>query len=51
MQNSELVEMLRRKQELDQQNRLANNMADSSHWVADALELLLRLELERRKHS
>lgn len=43
--------MLKRKQELDQQNRLANNMAGDGHWIADAIELLLRLELERRKHS
>jgi hypothetical protein len=40
--------MLFRKQEIERQNRLANNMVTDATWVSDAIELLLRLELERR---
>lgn len=43
----QLIVMLARKHEIERQNRLANNMVADTGWMADAIELLLRLELER----
>ena len=40
---------LARKREIDQQNQTQNNMRSYDHWLVDAVELLLLIELERRQ--
>jgi hypothetical protein len=39
--------MLARKRELERLNMTANNMIPFDRWIADALELILRIELGR----
>jgi hypothetical protein len=39
--------MLARKRELERINKSANNMVGYDRWIADALELILRIELGR----
>jgi hypothetical protein len=48
-EQQEIIVMLARKLEIERQNRLVNNMVADTGWVADAIELLLRIELERSK--
>ena len=42
MPENEIATLLSRKQELDQRNEGALNMASYERWTADALESLLR---------
>jgi hypothetical protein len=42
MPKNEITTLLSRKQELDQRNEGALNMAPYDRWIADALEALLR---------
>ena len=42
MTADEIAALLARKQELDQRNEGALNMASYDRWVADALEALLK---------
>lgn len=41
--------MLARKEAIDNRNQSANNMETYTRWIVDAVELLLRVELERQK--
>ncbi len=43
--------MLARKRELERLNQTANNMIGYDRWIADAVALLLQLELDRQKGS
>jgi hypothetical protein len=47
----DLTTQLARKDAIDINNQHANNMASYTRWVVDAIELLLRAELERQKHG
>lgn len=46
----EIEALLRRKAEIVRANQTANNMARASYteWMVSAVELLLRIELEKR---
>lgn len=46
----EIENLLRRKAEIARANQAANNMARAGYtdWMASAIELLLRIELEKR---
>jgi hypothetical protein len=43
----EIDAMLAEKQQLDAGNLSVNNMLSYDRWVVDAIELLLRIELDR----
>ena len=45
----QIMSMLTEKSTLDAVNANANNMASYDRWIADAVTLLLRIELERQK--
>jgi hypothetical protein len=47
----DLMTQLARKDTIDINNQHANNMTSYTRWVVDAVELLLRAELERQKHA
>jgi hypothetical protein len=47
----DLTTQLARKDALDINNQHANSMVSYTRWVIDAIELLLRAELERQKHG
>jgi hypothetical protein len=39
--DDEIAELLRRKEDLDERSKQANNMVDYSRWIADVLAVLL----------
>jgi hypothetical protein len=43
----EIAELLKQKQQIDQQQTLVNNMGNYDDWVLDALVLLLRAAMEQ----
>jgi hypothetical protein len=43
------VELLKQKQQLDNQDKQANHMVDYSGWLADAMEYLLREHLDAKE--
>jgi hypothetical protein len=45
----DLALMLARKRKLDIESQVSNNMASYDRWIIDALELQLRIELERNR--
>jgi len=47
----EITVLLARKDAIDRNNERANNMESYAGWFVSAIELLLRAELERQKHS
>jgi hypothetical protein len=51
MNMMEISLLLARKEGIDKNNKLANNMNSYDMWLANAVELLLRAELERQKHG
>jgi hypothetical protein len=51
MNTLEIGTLLARKEAIDQNNKLANNMESYDVWLANAVELLLRAELERQRHA
>jgi hypothetical protein len=42
-------DLLRRKQQLDRQNEQSNNMTSYDRWLADAIEVLLRMGIDRKE--
>ena len=44
----QIMVVLARKQQIDQRKSLNNNMESYNQWLVDAVELLLRIELERQ---
>ena len=50
---SQIAELLARKERLDDQWKATNSLSSGaySQWMAEAIELLLRIELERARIS
>jgi hypothetical protein len=46
-----LVDLLQRKSAMDYQNLNSMNMVSYDRWMIDAIEALLKIELERQKKS
>jgi hypothetical protein len=46
-----LIELLQRKNDIDYKNLNALNYVSYDRWIIDAIEALLKIELERQKKS
>jgi hypothetical protein len=46
-----LIDLLQRKNDIDYKNLNALNYVSYDRWLIDAIEALLRIELERQKKS